>query len=183
MPRLPCAEQPGVPLHLVHRGRGRAPCFSGAADRRAYLDALAAAIAGDGCALHAYALMGNHVHLLATPARADAAARLMRTLAERYDRHLAEAYGHEGAVWDERYDGTTVHPRRYLLACMGYIELNPVRAGMVARAGAYPWSSYRANGEGAEDPLVTPHPAYLALGRSREERCAAYRTMLAGVQQ
>lgn len=178
MPRLPCAELAGVPLHLVQRGRGRTPCFSGAVDRRAYLDALAASAAEDGCALHAYVLMGNHVHLLLTPGRADAPARLMRTLAERYGRHLAEAYGHEGDVWDGHYDGTPVHARRYLLACMGYIELNPVRAGMVAGPGGYRWSSYRANAEGTEDALLTPHPAYVALGRSRAERCAAYRAML-----
>jgi len=179
MPRLACAEQSGVPLHLVQRGRSRAPCFSGSADRRAYLDALVAVLAEDRCALHAYVLMGNHVHLLVTPGRADAAARVMRRLAERYGRYLADAYGHEGDVWDERYDGTPVHPRRYLLACMGYIELNPVRAGMVPAPGAYRWSSYRANAEGAEDALLTPHPAYVALGRSREKRCAAYRAMLA----
>lgn len=178
MPRLASAELPGVPLHLVQRARGRAPCFSGPADRRAYLEGLAAGAAQEGCALHAYVLMGNHVHLLVTPARADAGGRLMRTLVERYARHLAQTYGHEGDVWDLRYDGTPVHPRRYLLACMSYIELNPVRAGMVASPGAYRWSSYRANAEGADDPLLTPHPAYVALGRSRAERCAAYRATL-----
>jgi REP-associated tyrosine transposase len=179
MPRLACPERPGVALHLVQRGRGRLPCFSGTADRLAYLEALRDAAADSGCALHAYALMGNHVHLLATPARERGGARLMDALALGYARHLFEAYEYEGPVWDDRYDATPVHPRQYLLRCMGYIELNPVRAGIVAEARVYRWSSYRANAEGAEDPLVTPHRAYVALGRTREARCAAYRTMIA----
>jgi REP-associated tyrosine transposase len=180
MPRLACPEDPGVALHLVHRGRDRAPCFSGTADRLAYLQALRDAAADNRCALHAYALMGNHVHLLVTPARGRGGSRLVDALALGYARHLVEAYGHEAPVWDERYDATPVHPRQYLLRCMGYIELNPVRAGIVAEARAYRWSSYRANAEGAEDALLTPHPAYAALGRTRETRCAAYRAMMQG---
>jgi REP-associated tyrosine transposase len=180
MPRLSCPEAPGVALHVVHRGLGRAPCFSGTADRLAYLDALREAAAAAACALHAYALMANHVHLLVTPARRDGVALLVRSVAGAYAHHLAETYGHESPVWEARHDGTPVHPRRYLLGCMGYIELNPVRAGIVADPRAYRWSSYRANAEGAEDALVTPHPAYFALGRSRAERCAAYRAMLGG---
>ena len=179
MPRLACPETPGVALHLVQRGRGRAPCFSGTADRTAYLEGLRAAAAGAACLVHAYALMGNHVHLLVTPAGPGGAGELLRAAAERYGGHLAQAYGHEGPVWEERYDGTPVHARQYLLACMQYIELNPVRAGIVAGAGAYRWSSYRANAEGREDALVRPHPFYFALGRSPRERCAAYRALFA----
>jgi REP-associated tyrosine transposase len=177
MPRLACPERPGVALHLVQRGRSRAACFSAAGDRIAYLRALREA-ARPACAVHAYALMGNHVHLLVTPRRADGASELMRSVAEGYARHLASAYGHDDDVWEARHDGTPVHARRYLLACMGYIELNPVRAGLVREAAAYPWSSYRANAQGEENPLLTPHPVYFALGRSRAERCAAYRALL-----
>jgi REP-associated tyrosine transposase len=179
MPRLACPEAPGVALHLVQRGRGRAPCFGAAGDRIEYLDALREAALHALCRVHAYALMGNHVHVLVTPARSGGASELMRAAAERYARHLAAAYGHEAGVWDERYDGTPVHARQYVLACMRYIELNPVRAGMVREARAYRWSSYRANAEGAEDGLVTPHPAYSTLGRSGEERRAAYRALFA----
>ena len=180
MPRLACPEDRGVALHLVQRGTGRAPCFSGAADRAAYLEALGRAAREAACAVHAYVLMANHVHLLVTPGCAGGASLLMRKAAEAYARHLAEAYGHDDAVWDERHDGTPVRPRRYLIACMGYIEMNPVRAGIVRVPAAYGWSSYRANAEGGEDALVTPHPAYVALGRSRRERCAAYRAMIGG---
>lgn len=179
MPRLACPERPGVALHLVQRGRARAPCFSAAGDRVAYLRVLREA-ARSACAVHAYALMGNHVHLLVTPRRAGGASELMRSVADGYARHLVSAYGHGDAVWEARHDGTPVHARKYLLACMRYIELNPVRAGLVREARAYPWSSYRTNAEGADDALVTPHPLYCALGRSREERCEAYRATFEG---
>jgi putative transposase len=147
------AAQPGVALHLVQRGRGA--CFFGEADRLEYLERLRAA--ARECRLHAYVLMGNHVHLLLTPARAGAAAETMRKL---------------GAA---DLDATPVHAARYLLACMRYIELNPVRAGIVPRARDYPWSSYRANALGREDALVTPHACYCALGRTGAARRAAYR--------
>ncbi len=119
------------------------------------------------------------VHLLVTPGDAGGASRLIEATADAYARYLAEAHGHEDAVWDERYDGTPVRPRRYLLACMRYIEMNPLRAGLVRAPGAWRWSSYRANADGAPDALVTPHASYAALGRSPEARRAAYRALFA----
>ncbi len=175
--RLACPEEPRVPLHVVQRAL--AACFSGARDRLAYLEGLRECAARCACAVHAYALMGNHVHLLVTPARDGGATRLMRATAECYARHLAGAHGYDGALWEERFDGTPVHARRYLLACMRYIEANPVSAGLVRDAGAYRWSSFHANALGADDALVTPHPFYYALGRSRGERCAAYLALFA----
>ena len=173
--RLACPEEPRVPLHLVQRGLS--VCFSGPRDRLAYLEALRECAACDACAVHAYVLMGNHVHLLLTPARPGGATRLMRAAAECYGRHLATAYGFEGTLWEERFAATAVHVRRYFLACMRYIEANPANAGIVRDAGEYRWSSHRANALGEEDALVTPHPFYYSLGRSREERCAAYRAV------
>lgn len=177
MSRLACPEEPGVALHIVQRGFGRAACFSGERDRVAYLEELRECAARYACAVHAYVLMGNHVHLLVTPARAGGATRLVRSTAERYGRYLAGTYGHEGALWEEPFDGSPVRARRYLLACMRYIEENPVRAGLAAHAGAYRWSSYRANALGEDDDLVAPHPLYFALGRSPGERAAAYRAL------
>lgn len=140
-------------LHLVRRG--------GAADPAAFLERLRAAAAQRRCLVHAYVLMGNHVHLLATPARRDAATRMLRALG--------------GEV-----DATPVIAPRYLLACMRYIELNPVRAGIVRQPAQYPWSSYRANALGEEDALVTPHPWYYALGRTPQARRAAWRARTRG---
>ena len=174
MPRLACPEEPHGTLHVVQRGRARLACFSCAGDRAAYLEALRACAGREGCAIHAYALMGNHVHLLVTSARSGGPARLMPAIAERYARHLVAEYGREEALWEEPYDASPVHARRHLLACMRYIEENPVRAGLAAHPGAYPWSSYRANALGEDDALVTPHPHYCSLGRSPDARRAAY---------
>jgi putative transposase len=179
MPRLACPEEARGTLHVVQRGRARSPCFSCSRDRAAYLEALHECTVRE-CAVHAYALMGNHVHLLITAPRAGGAARLMPAIAASYARHLATAYGHEDSVWDAAYDASPVHARRYLLACMRYIEENPVRAGLAPHPGAYPWSSYRANALGKDDALLTPHPHYCSLGRSPEERRAAYAALFVG---
>jgi putative transposase len=156
-------QLPGHALHVIRRGVLRRPCFPGEDDRADFLGSLGRVAAAEGCAVHAYALMGNHVHLLVTPSRAPSVARLMRALAS--------------PLWDARYEAWPVHQRRYLLACMRYIELNPVRAGIVPGAGDYPWSSYAANALGEDNPLLTPHPHYVALGRSPAARRAAYRAL------
>ena len=173
----PLRRTPGHTLHLAQRGRGRAPCFSCDRDRLVYLEGLAHHAAASGCAVHGYVLMGNHVHLLLTPARADSVVSLLEGLGVHYARHLDVVHGHPDSVWDERPEIRPVFPRRYLLGCMRYIEMNPVRAGLVARPGDYRWSSYGANALGAANPLITPHAFYYALGRSPVERQAAYRAL------
>ena len=179
MPRLACPEEAHATLHVVQRARERRACFSCAADRRAYLRALREYAENEQCAVHAYALMGNHVHLLVTFERAAGPARLMPAIAAGYAHYLATAYGHEDRVWEEGYDASPVHARAHLLACMRYIEENPVRAGLVAHPGGYPWSSYRANALGEDDALLTPHPHYCSLARSPGGRRAAYAALFA----
>src|SRR5882762_2056880 len=181
MPRLACPEEPRSTLHVVQRGRARRACFSCVRDRAVYLRALRACAEREQCAVHAYALMGNHVHLLVTFALAAGPARLMPAIAAGYAHYLAAAYGHEDSVWEEGYDASPVRARRHLLACMRYIEENPVRAGLAAHPGEYPWSSYRANALGEDDALLTPHPHYYSLGRSPDERRAAYAALFARV--
>jgi putative transposase len=176
----PCfPEQPGVALHLVQRARGGAACFLRERDRLAYLDALREAAVRLECAVHAYVLMGNHAHLLVTPARAGSAARLMDMLLDRHGRHLAQSCGLDRSQWAEPVDASSVHARRHLLSCMRYIEENPVRARIAARPEAYRWSSFRANALGEADALVTPHAHYYALGRTPEARREAYWTLFA----
>ena len=179
MARLACPEEAHATLHVVQRGRERRACYSCAKDRAAYLCALRECSILQACAIHAYALMGNHVHLLLTSARPGGASRLMPDVVRGYARYLSDEYGHEGAVWEEAYDATPVHARKQFLACMRYIEENPVRAGLATSPGAWPWSSYRCNALGIEDPLVTPHTYYCALGRSGEERRATYAALAA----
>jgi len=175
MPASPDAHVPGHPLHLIQRGYCRAACFINECDRLSYLDWLTLLSGRMGCAVHAYVLMGNHVHLLLTPTRAGGATRLMRSLAARC---VPQAL--EGPCWEDGFETWPVFPRQYLLACMRYIELNPVRAGLVARAAAYRWSSHRANALGEESALVRPHAFYCALGRSSALRQARYRAMFRG---
>lgn len=174
MARLACPEEAHATLHVVQRGRARCACFSCVKDRVAYLEALLEGSTRQHCAIHAYALMGNHVHLLLTSTRASAPSRLMPEVAGSYARYLLDEYGHRDPVWEEAYDATPVHARRQLIACMRYIEENPVRAGLAPAPDAWRWSSYRCNALGEEDRLVTPHAHYFSLGRSPGERRLAY---------
>jgi putative transposase len=167
-------EIPGHPLHVIQRGRLRSACFFGEEDCLTYLGWLGECAARFGCSVHAYVLMGNHVHLLLTPSRANGVASMMRALGERYARYVGASYHYGGGLWEDRYQAVAVPVGRYLLFCMRYIELNPVRARVVASPGQYPWSSFRANALGQDDSLLTPHAHYCALGRSAESRQAAY---------
>lgn len=177
MPSSTRSEIPGHPLHIIQRGHLRSACFFGDEDCEAYLGWLAQGAAHFGCAVHAYVLMGNHVHLLLTPSRARGAAHLMLSLGERYARYVCEVHHRDGALWEDRYDALPVHVGRYLLSCMRYIELNPVRARVVAWPGQHRWSSFRANALGQNDPLLRPHAFYCALGRDAASRQAAYRKL------
>jgi putative transposase len=183
MPRMACPEEAHVTLHVVQRGRGRRACFSCARDRAAYREALRECSLRQACAIHAYALMGNHVHLLFTSERARGPSRLMPDVAASYARYLSNEYGHEAEVWEQPYDASPVYLRAHLLACMRYVEENPVRAGLAAHPAEYRWSSYRANALGEADVIVTPHPHYYALGRSAAERQAAYAALTEAAQQ
>ena len=118
--------------------------------------------------------MANHVHILVTASGLQAASAFAQELCERYERYVAKRYGAETKLWDGDREIRPVHARRYLLACMRYIELNPVRAHLVDRPADYRWSSFRANALGHDDPIVTPHPLYDALGRSADLRRRAY---------
>ena len=172
---------PAVPQHVIQRSRS--PCFSCIGDRAVYLDLLTTCAAHGECAVHAYVLMTNHVHFLATPSNASGALDLARALGERYQHYVTERYGGDGRLWNEDCEIRPVHARRYVLACMRYIELNPVRADLVQRPQDYRWSSFGSNALGHEDALVTPHPLYYALGRSPDARRRAYaRFVLRGWQ-
>ena len=170
-------EIPGHPLHVIQRGHLRTPCFFGDEDCAAYLGWLGQYAGSVGCSVHAYVLMGNHVHLLLTPSRGGGVADLMRSSCEHYARYLDTYHHRDGALWEDRYEAFPVHVGRYLLSCMRYIELNPVRARVVAWPGEYPWSSFHANALGRNDPLLRPHAHYCALGRDAESRQAAYRAL------
>lgn len=179
MARLPRLTVPGLPHHVIQRGNDRQPIVRDDADRRHFLELFATAAREHHVAIHAYVLMDNHLHLLATPQDATGLPALMQSVGRRYVRHFNDRHHRTGALWEGRYRSTLVQTDRYLLACMAYIELNPVRAGMVAAPADFPWSSHRANVGLATDRLVTPHPMYWALGDTPFAREQAYAALVA----
>lgn len=177
MPRRARLTLPGVPLHLIQRGNNRQACFFADDDYRFYLGWLAEYAGKIGCRVHAYVLMTNHVHLLVSADRAESPGALMKALGQRYVQYVNRAYRRSGTLWEGRFRSCLIQEENYLLACQRYIELNPVRAGMVGHPGEYRWSSYRANGQGEDDALVRPHILYEGLGRDVAGRQAAYREL------
>lgn len=174
MARLPRLTVPGYPHHVIQRGNNRQPIFSSAADREFFLDLLDENARKVGVAIHAYVLMDNHFHLLATPQTDTALPQMMQAVGRRYVRYFNDLQQRTGTLWEGRYKSTLVQAERYLLACMVYIDLNPVRAGMVTQARDYPWSSHAHYIGLRKDRLVTPHPLYWILGNTPFAREAAY---------
>lgn len=174
MARLPRLTVPGYPHHVIQRGNNRQTIFAGTGDYEAFIGLLGDNAVRFGVALHAYVLMGNHFHLLATPEAADSLPALMQAVGRRYVRWFNDAQGRTGTLWEGRYKSTLIQTERYLLACMAYIDLNPVRAGMVAEPSDYPWSSHVHYTGLRHDRLVTPHPLYWSLGNTPFAREAAY---------
>ena len=165
MPRRPRVHIDDVPLHIVQRGHNREPCFFAEEDYHTYLHWLNEALRKEQCALHAYALMTNHVHLLLTPRDAKAVPQLIIALGRRYVQYINVSYRRTGTLWDSRYKSSLIQAETYLLACQRYIELNPVRANMVDDPAHYRWSSYRSNALGQTSDILTPHPLYQSLAR------------------
>ncbi len=177
MPRKPRFDLTDVPQHVIQRGNDRQPCFLRESDYRAYLDYLRGACEAHGCSVHAYVLMTNHVHLLVTQSRLRGLSRMMQSLGRRYVRRINDQYQRTGTLWEGRFKASLVSSDNYLLTCYRYIELNPVRAGMVSQPQDYRWSSYRHNAQGTADHLVVGHETYLSLGIDEETRCRRYRAL------
>lgn len=177
MPRKPRFTLPDLPMHIVQRGNNRQAIFFADEDRRAYLGWLAEAAERWGCAVHAYVLMSNHVHLLVTPSSAEGVSRMMQYLGRQYVPYINRRHQRTGSLWEGRYRASLVQTDRYLLACSRYIERNPVRAGLVSTPGEHPWSSHAHNAFGVVDALVTEHPVYTALGATPQLRQQAYRDL------
>jgi putative transposase len=160
---------PDVALHVVQRGNNRQDCFHHDTDRIVYLTLLREAIALRRCALHAYCLMTNHIHLLFTPRDEEACSLMMRDIGRDYASYINRRYERTGSLWERPFRSCLVDSAAYVLACYRYIERNPVRAQMVDHPGAHPWSSYRGNLLG-NDRLLTPHPEYAAVAPNEYER-------------
>jgi putative transposase len=180
MARFPRIVVPGQALHIVQRGNNRQPVFFADEDYMMYLETFQRAATTHGCAVHAYVLMTNHVHILLTPEQTEGPSRLMQAVGRQYVRYVNGSYRRTGTLWEGRFKSALIDSARYLLTCSRYIELNPVRAGMVDYPGKYRWSSYRCNALGHQDGAVSPHPLYEQLGSDPDMWQAGYRGLFAG---
>jgi putative transposase len=177
MARQPRTIVAGFPFHVVVRGNNRQAIFLDEQDRLNYKSVLQTACADHGLAVHGYVLMGNHVHLVATPGAVDSLALVMQAVGRRYVRQFNRRHGRTGTLWEGRYRASIIQADRYLLACLRYIEMNPVRAGLVTAPEGFPWSSHRHHLGLLNDSLVSPHSLYWALGNTPFDREAAYRAL------
>ena len=187
MARLPRLTLPGYPHHIIQRGNNRQAIFASTAHYQTLLDLLADNAKKFDVEVHAYVLMSNHFHLLATPRTVDGLPQMMQAVGRRYVRYFNDAQKRSGTLWEGRYKSTLIQTERYLLACMAYIDLNPVRAVLVTQARDYPWSSHGHYTGQHTDKLITPHPLIWELGNTPFAREAAYAELvqsgLSSVQQ
>ncbi|MEW6039325.1 MAG: transposase [Pseudomonadota bacterium] len=172
MARLPCYVIPGQPQHIIQRGNNRQVIFAADEDYQFFRDALVDAAKKYGLSIHAYVWMTNHIHLLVTPEFGCSISKVLQSVGRRYVRYFNLTYRRSGTLWEGRYRATVVDSERYLLTLMRYIELNPVRAGMVSYPADYSWSSFRHHAQGESEchaEWLTAHEEYLRLGRTKAD--------------
>ena len=177
MPRRPRLNLTGLPLHIIQRGNNRSACFFAEADFRFYLHWLRLLSAKHRCSVHAYVLMSNHIHLLLTPADPTGASRLMQAMGRRYVPYVNQLYQRSGTLFEGRFKASVVNAEEYLVNCYRYIELNPVRAGMVAHSADYRWSSYRHHALGEPNAIIQDHSLFDALDCDPIRRREAYNAL------
>ncbi len=177
MPRRARVSLPNIPHHIIQRGNNRQACFYAEEDYQLFLEWLGKYSSEYDCSVHTYVLMTNHVHLLLTPHTDDALGQMMKRLGQRYVQYINRSYKRSGTLWEGRFRSCLTQDEEYLLSCYRYIELNPVRAGMVEHPADYPWSSYAANGMGVANEVITPHRLFKNLGHNDTERQSAYREL------
>jgi len=167
----------GIPQHIIQRVNYSFKCFYKTEDLQVYLDSLKEISQAEKVYVHAYALMKNHVHLLATSRCDDSVPKMMKALGQRYTDYFNREYCRKGQLWRERFRPCLIDANNYLLACQRYIELSPVRADVVTHPAEYIWSSYSVNALGENSEFLVPHPVYKALGFNKAQRIEAYRQM------
>ena len=168
---------PGLSLHVINRGNNRGPTFQDSHDYEWFLAILRRTMGRYDVAVHAYTLMPNHYHLLITPTECSVLPHAMKMLGVRYGGYYNRRHCRSGTLWGGRYRAFPIKDERYWLTCLRYIEQNPVRAGLVAVPGDYPWSTYRSHAHGTSPSWITAHPVYIALGADAPGRQAAYRAI------
>ena len=177
MPRARRLQVPGTPHHVIQRGVNRVDIFQSEADYECFLTILRAAATKHQTDVHTYVLMTNHVHLIVTPQAENGLAATMKNVGETYVRYFNRRYERTGGLFEGRYRSLAIDSERYWFTCMRYVELNPVRAGIVERPEDYRWSSYRCHALGNRDDLIVPHSLYLAIGNSADVRQQCWRAV------
>jgi putative transposase len=177
MARLPRYFVKGQPQHIIQRGNNRELIFVHDDDYLFYLECLQDAIKKNKLRIHSYVLMTNHAHILASPEVETSISKTLQSVGRRYVQYFNYTYKRTGTLWEGRYKATVIDSDQYLLTCMRYIELNPVRAEMVKQPNEYPWSSYAANAEGNNNKLIKSHEIFRQLGVNEAERQSAYRQL------
>ncbi len=180
MPRLPRITPAKIPVHIIQRGNNRQVCFVSEEDFAFYAGLLKEYSKKFSVDIHAWVLMTNHIHLLCTPCNDSGVSLMIQSVGRRYVQYFNREYCRSGTLWEGRFKSCLVQEDRYLLELYQYIELNPVRAGMVSSPADYLWSSYQINGVGKTSELCIPHPNYLKLGTTPEKRIHNYRELFAG---
>ena len=184
MARLPRLTLAGYPHHIILRGNNRQAIFMDSADFQRMLALLQAHAIEQGVQLHAYVLMSNHLHLLLTPLQNDSLPKMMQAVGRAYVLYFNKRHGRSGTLWEGRYRSALIQTERYFMACMVYIDLNPVRAGMVGQAADYPWSSHGHYIGRQNEAWLTPHPMYWEMGNTPFAREASYAAMIqSGIDQ
>lgn len=175
MPRPPRFCPPGYAVHVVQRGNNRQTCFTCDGDMAAYAHWLHEGAKKYAVAVHAWVFMTNHVHLLLTPSESGGISRLMQYMGRQYVQPFNYKRGRTGTLFEGRFRSSLVQDSVYLLNCIRYIELNPVRAGMTSNPGGYHWSSYKSHAFGQSISMWQPHVEYLKLGETAAARQKSYR--------
>lgn len=165
----------GQTQHVVQRGNNKSDIFRSAEDYDLFLEALSEASGRHALKVNAYVLMTNHVHLMVTPDAADAVSLAMQAIGRRYVYYFNRKYGRTGGLFEGRFRSMIVNTEMYWYRCMRYVELNPVRAQLVAKPDEYRWSSYAAHALGRPDRILVQHPLYLCLGATPAARQEAWR--------
>jgi putative transposase len=177
MARLPRLSIPDIPQHAIQRGNNRQACFIEQEDYEFFLDKLTIYSQKYKIFVHSYVLMTNHIHILLTPSNETGVSQMFQSLGRSYVRYFNNKYQRTGTLWEGRFKSTLVESLTYFLIVSRYIELNPIRAGMVSHPEEYPWSSYQYNANGKANNLITPHSSYIELGRDNIERQINYREL------
>ena len=177
MARLPRYAIKNQPQHIIQRGRNGQQIFFEEQDYQYFYDCLEAAAYNYQLKIHAYVLMPSHVHLLATPGNTDSISRATQSIGRNYVQYFNECIGGSGTIWEGRYRATVVDSKNYLLTCSRYVELNPVRGGLVKKPSDYRWSSYAHNALGKTEEMISAHREYLKLGNNNKQRANAYRAL------